>query len=172
MALLTTFPLRVNEKESGTIALRNPAALQARFAEVFPEPVREAVLKQGLKTIFCSSSGIMYGAGAVWVGPRGRGWGVFTINLGTARKEEKSDSLQKLAVACSTEKQRIIVDSGEDGQALCEESAFREARARSSPQDAIFVAQRRKPWETEQRPIPNDLAPPGLARRSRTAHRR
>lgn len=116
VALLVNFPLRVNGGQGGTIALNNVAALQARFSEVFPKPIREAVLNQDAKTIFCSYQGIMYGTGQVWVGPRGSTWGVFTVNLPHTRGKEKSADWPKLEMVCNAEKHRVIVDSDGEGR--------------------------------------------------------
>jgi len=81
MALLVRYPLRINEGDHGSYSLNNPAALQSHFAEVFPPAVRAAVLKQKPETVFCTSTGVTYGDGALWIGTTGGRYVIEVINL-------------------------------------------------------------------------------------------
>jgi hypothetical protein len=80
MALLVKYPLRIND-DRGSYYLDDAESLQLRFQEIFPRAVRDAVLKQGPETVSCTSSGIMYGDGVVWVNPKGDRYAVETVHL-------------------------------------------------------------------------------------------
>jgi hypothetical protein len=120
MALLVRFPVRVNHADGSKISLNNAAALQTRFAEVFPPSVRSAVLNQKPEEIFCKYTGIMYGNGAVWieavegaVTPRYR---VTAINLPAVDTQTAAHKTSTLEYVCDAEKHRVVIDSDASGK--------------------------------------------------------
>jgi hypothetical protein len=111
MALLVKFPLRINDGR-GSYYLNDAASLQARFQDVFPSPIRDAVLKQGRETIHCNYRGIMYGDGIVWVNPTQKYYAIETINLPVGNEPSDAEKDHRIKFACETAKYRVIVDAG------------------------------------------------------------
>jgi len=108
ITLLTSFPLRVNDKR-GSYYLNDAASLQARFQEVFPPAVREAVLDSGPDTIFCNDSGISYGNGAVWITRIEHRFLVLAVNMPQSGRAEKPMG-HVVKFACQTDTNRLIID--------------------------------------------------------------
>ena len=124
MTLLVSYPLRVNVA-GGSWYLNDPGSLQSRFQEIFPPAVRAAVLKERPETIGCTSEGIMYGTGTVWVNPhadeshakantKDERYLVETINLPSPANSAKPAS-GRVEFVCETGQHRIIVDLGAAG---------------------------------------------------------
>ena len=109
VALLMRGMLRVNDSR-GTYYLDSPKSLQLRFHEIFTPAVRQAVLKQQPKTVFCTLSGVMYGNGQLWVDAIGAHFRIKTINL-SGPSPPHIAKMRKVEFVCETEKHRIIVDS-------------------------------------------------------------
>jgi hypothetical protein len=117
-AVLVKFPLHVNYVDGSRILLNNAEAVQTRFAEIFPPAVRTAVLNQKPETLFCNSTGIMYGNGEVWisVGREGEAhYRIGTVNLPAADDEMFTSKTSKLEFVCEAEKQRVVIDSDANG---------------------------------------------------------
>ena len=115
MALLVRYPLRINEGDHGSYSLNDPAALQSHFAEVFPPAVRAAVLKQKPETVFCTSTGVTYGDGALWIGTTGGRYVIEVINLPGVRGASRPRTVPKIEFVCDAEKHRIVIDGGANG---------------------------------------------------------
>ncbi len=115
LALLVSFPLRVNDGERGSYSLNDPTALQARFAEIFTPETISSVIKQRTEDIFCSYRGIMYGNGRVWAGVTYRRYTVNVINVTRDRQPSTAQGNRKLVFACNAEKHRVLVDEDAKG---------------------------------------------------------
>ena len=113
MALLVKYPLRIND-DRGSYYLHDPHSVGGRYSEIFTPPIRDAVLKQQADTVWCNYSGIMYGDGAVWINPKGQGFAIEAINASATTKPMKPTS-GKVEFACNSEKHRVIVDLGANG---------------------------------------------------------
>lgn len=114
LSLLVDFPLRVNYADGSTIALDNPAALQQRFAEIFPPALRKIVSDQKVDNFFCKEDGgLMYGNGELWVQVLGAGarqrFRVAALNV-PALAAKPTNQVQ---LACETAKYRIVIDTKE-----------------------------------------------------------
>jgi hypothetical protein len=114
MALLVKYPLRIND-DRGSYYLDDAESLQSRFQEIFPRAVRDAVLKQGPETVSCTSSGIMYGDGVVWVNPKGDRYAVATVNLPEGTHSSKTQIAGRVEFVCDADKHRVIVDTEANG---------------------------------------------------------
>lgn len=123
-ALLVRFPLRVNGR-LGSWYVNDSRSLQLRFREIFPVPVRTAVLNQQPDKVSCNYRGIMYGSGTVWVNPQvdkgptsgtGERYLVEAINLPEASTPVKGPQRGSVEFTCETTKHRVIVDIGTAGQ--------------------------------------------------------
>jgi hypothetical protein len=112
-ALLVKYPLRIND-DRGSYYLHDAASFGFRFQEVFTPAVREAVLKQRSDTIWCNSTGIMYGDGVVWVNQKGQGYAIETVNQPLASGPPKRP-MGAVEFVCDSEKHRVIVDLGANG---------------------------------------------------------
>jgi hypothetical protein len=114
MALLVKYPLRIND-DRGSYYLEDAESLQSRFQEIFPRAVREAVVKQGPETVSCTSSGIMYGDGVVWVNPKGDRYAVATVSLPEGTHSSKTQIAHRVEFVCDADKHRVIVDTEASG---------------------------------------------------------
>ena len=95
IAFLVYFPLRVNQ-EGTTISVEDAATLQARFQEIFPAVVRATVLDQWPETVFCSSEGIMYGNGEIWIRATDQRYAISAINLPDENKKDQTGTPPQL----------------------------------------------------------------------------
>lgn len=116
MAILVTFPLRVNEADGGSYSIDDGQSLRHHFQDVFTPAVRKAVLNQKIASIFCKyDEGLSYGdAGQVWVQYRKFGWQVSSVNVippGGIAKQTRDG----IELVCRTEKHRILIDMDEKG---------------------------------------------------------
>lgn len=110
LALLTSYPLRVNDPK-GKYVIQDPAAFVQRIDEVLPLNVREAILKEGpAESIGCNTDGFAYGNGDVWVDWPQRGFGISAVNL----REDQPSPLSSVQFTCNTKKERAIVESSGD----------------------------------------------------------
>jgi hypothetical protein len=57
ITLLASYPLRINDSR-GSYYIHDAASLALRFEELFPPPIRNAILGERLVTISCNYSGI------------------------------------------------------------------------------------------------------------------
>jgi hypothetical protein len=114
MAFLVRFPLRVDHPEGYSTSLEHPAALQALFAETFRGPVREVILKQKPESIFCKSSGIMYGSGEVWVQATKQGkdprYQVVCVRTSVGGVGKSEFTPPRIAFICDADRHRIVID--------------------------------------------------------------
>jgi hypothetical protein len=108
MSVLVKYPLRVNTGR-GNISIDDPAALQARFQEIFTAAVRKAIVDQKIEEIFCRDEGAMYGSGQVWVNVAHYGFAIDAINLEST--QQSTAARRSLEFICQTDKYRIVVDS-------------------------------------------------------------
>jgi hypothetical protein len=115
MSMLVQFPLRVNGGKGGTISLDSPAALQARFLEVFPAGVRSAVLAQKLTDLICRTDGIGYGSGKVWVNPAPEHIGVMVVNLPHEREPPEASTPNRIDFVCEARELRLMIDTDQSG---------------------------------------------------------
>ena len=118
LALLTTFPLRINDAR-GSWYIHDTTSLERRFDELFPATVRSAVLDSRPEQISCTWSAIMYGPGT----------GLATVYISVTSREETpgieeyhiasigmpgrpSDSAPHVNTqfACETSKYRVLID--------------------------------------------------------------
>jgi len=112
MAVLVNPSLRVNDNR-GTFYVKDARSLQLRFEEVFPTKLRETVLKERPEELECVSSGLMYGAGNVWVEFTGQRYAITSVNV--PGPPYRTDSSSKVEFVCNADKHRVIVDaSGDD----------------------------------------------------------
>lgn len=118
-AMLVSFPLRINQ-DGGNFSLNNGAALQTRFAEIFPQQVRSAILNQNPETIHCNYQGINYGAGNVWVTIVGQGeairYAIFVVNLPDTDVGTRPLGTPNIEFVCHAEKYHIMIDSDASGK--------------------------------------------------------
>jgi hypothetical protein len=112
VALLVRFPLRVNGERS-SYYLSDPASLQARFSEIFPSDVKQAVLKQSPEKLFCNAMGVMYGNGVIWVTRVNRRYAISTINLPGRNIRQANE--YRVEFACQTDKYRFVIDKTNSG---------------------------------------------------------
>lgn len=116
LAALADYPLRVNSPQGGTILIANPQALQARWAELFPDELRAAVLKTRPADVACLSQGIMYGHGVLWVQGQIQGKGIsyriHALNL-PETTPPKPFRDPPLAFVCETALHRIVIDEAD-----------------------------------------------------------
>ena len=110
IAFLVYFPLRVNQ-EGTTISVEDAATLQARFQEIFPAVVRATVLDQWPETVFCSSEGIMYGNGEIWIRATDQRYAISAINLPDENKKDQTGTPPKLDFVCHTKAHRVAIDT-------------------------------------------------------------
>ncbi len=114
LALLVSFPLRVNHADGSATSLVDARALQTRFDLVFPPAIRSAVLDQELESLFCKFTGVMYGGGAVWIGLMGKDesqrYRVTTVNLSAGGNGPAGDD-PRLEFICDASPQRIVIDT-------------------------------------------------------------
>jgi hypothetical protein len=108
VSMLVAFPLRINSNR-GSWSIDDAAALQSHFEEIFPEPVRNAILHQDPAKIFCRDQGAMYGNGEVWVNTAKFGFAVSVINLAALQKPRSAPN--QVEILCQTDSYRIVVDS-------------------------------------------------------------
>jgi hypothetical protein len=111
MAALVRYPLRVNSS-LGTISLDEPRALQNRFRETFTPAILRDIKRQLVEDTFCSSEGVTFGAGRVWVGFEHGRFAIQVINV-------PDDPLrvpvkQPIEFACNADHHRIVIDSVSD----------------------------------------------------------
>lgn len=121
LALLVSFPLRVNEGSGSVLQLANPAALDAHFQTVFSQKIRAAIATQKNERIWCNGDGLMmYGDGVIWVRSIRIGaqheLRVAVVNTAAPASAE-SATHRVPAFVCSTERLRVIVDEGAGGAA-------------------------------------------------------
>jgi hypothetical protein len=137
LAVLVHYPLRVNTPNGGTILIANPQALQARWPELFPAPLREAVLKTAPADVACRSDGIMYGNGVLWVRGQIQGTGlsyrIHALNVPTPSRPLPPGE-RALAFVCETPFHRIVIDR--DGEEYYRYRAWNKPRSVQLPPDA------------------------------------
>jgi hypothetical protein len=63
VAALTAFPLKVRGKTGAT----NRAQFMQRFASIYTDKVRKAILAQSVDALFANWQGLMIGNGEVWI---------------------------------------------------------------------------------------------------------
>ncbi len=121
LALLVSFPLRVNHADGRRVSLANAAALQARFEQTFGAEVRAAVAKQRPEALFCKADGVMYGDGEIWASEVDVGktqqFRVTAVNVpaGSAAASAPAADVKPL-LACNTGKFHVVID-GREGAA-------------------------------------------------------
>jgi hypothetical protein len=111
MAMLVSPSLRVNDK-LGPYYLKDTGSLELRFEEVFPAKLRQLVLKERPEELACVSSGLMYGAGSVWVQFIGQRYAITSVNVPSPPDRTKSSSTVEFV--CDADKHRVIVDTSGD----------------------------------------------------------
>ncbi len=108
LALLLRYPFRVND-DRGAYYLHDAASFSGRVDQIFTPPVRDSILNQDAKAVWCNYAGIMFGNGVVWIEPRGESFGIASINV-----PDRSGSLRRpsneVAFVCNAEKHRVVVD--------------------------------------------------------------
>lgn len=124
MAMLVSYPLRVNFPDGSTLRLENPAAVAARFAEVFTPQLRAAVeLQKGPE--WMGARGFMYASGLLWgdqIRPsiasevdgdgrdRAADYRLTAVNV-PAEKTTPKPSGRAIEFTCGAKLQRLLVDS-------------------------------------------------------------
>jgi hypothetical protein len=140
-AALAAYPLRVNQGSRGTVLVSTPAALQSRFDELVPPAIVSAVLGAAPRSIGCSATGVMYAAGAVWVGSIGTGGtshlAVTVLNLpDTAAAGERI--APRVEFVCRAASLRAIVDV--DGSGVYRYRAWNRPKALSDTPDLAVAS--------------------------------
>jgi hypothetical protein len=114
LAVLAAYPLRVNA-DGGTTSIDNAETLFARAAVVFPPAVRADVLGTTPDQLVCTSGGIGYGRGAVWVSVQEQGdesrFLIVSVNLPDTSPADGP----RVVFVCRTDDRRVVVDRGPDG---------------------------------------------------------
>lgn len=108
VALLMSVPVQVNTAR-GRILLRDPGTIAARFDEILPKRVREAVAATRVDSISCSTEGVMYGAGLLWVRLGVHGYEVFVVNAGGPEQPRVDGGF-----VCRTAEHRVVIDGTEE----------------------------------------------------------
>ncbi len=120
LALLVSFPLRVHHADGSATTLANARALQTRFDQVLPQPVRSAVLDQKLETLFCKYTGVMYGRGEIWIRLLGQDesqrYRITTINLPATGGQRSTGDEPRLEFVCDAQRQRVVIDTLPSGE--------------------------------------------------------
>lgn len=140
LAILVHYPLRVNTPNGGTILIANPQALQARWPELFPAPLREAVLKTAPADVACRSDGIMYGNGMLWAQGQIQGAGlsyrVHAVNVPVSSRPLPAGE-RSLAFVCETPLHRIMIDG--DGEERYRYRVWNKPRSVQLPPDTEIL---------------------------------
>jgi hypothetical protein len=79
-AKLVTYPLRINRKPKLPLYIKDEAAFQQNFKEVFSDKVIDAIRKAEQKDNFCNYQGMSVGNGTVWIDNKNNRTGIFVIN--------------------------------------------------------------------------------------------
>lgn len=115
MTVLVKYPLRVNE-DGGTISIEDPAALQTRFQDLFPPPVRSAVVSQKPEELICRSDGIGYANGSIWVNVVRQGklprYVITSVNPPTTGTPKTAG----MEFVCRAENHRVVIDADTTGK--------------------------------------------------------
>lgn len=111
LALLAAYPLRVNQ--NGTTSIHDARTLSERATRVFPPALRTKVLATATKDLVCTSNGIGYGSGALWVGVADGPlrFAIQAVNLDDAPGEPAESVL----FVCRADGLRALVDRGASG---------------------------------------------------------
>lgn len=114
LALLVRFPLRVNDS-SGTISIDDATALQSHFNDVFTPAVRKEVLDTP-SDLDCSSEGVGYGRGVIWVNASDKGYAIWSVNRDAVPPYPMtSNHAPRLEYVCQTQSHRIVIDTVQGG---------------------------------------------------------
>jgi hypothetical protein len=123
VALLVAYPLRVND-DLGSWYVHDAASLAARFQRIFGPALVAAVLDNRPEALSCSSEGVMYDNGTLWVnfvedGAQAKSK-IARFEITVVNKLSEGDSPErspagKVKFVCRTDAHRIIVDLGADG---------------------------------------------------------
>lgn len=114
IASLVEYPLTLNYGDGTSISLNNPATVQARYREAFPDNVRDAVLQQDSSKYWCNYEGFMYGNGAVWVTVVNEGktqqYRISSINIENNESVSGTIKGSKIDFICDTQTHHIVID--------------------------------------------------------------
>jgi hypothetical protein len=114
LAFLVKFPLTVNDA-GGSIAINDAEALKTHFQEIFPQAVRNEILKDPEDDPACNAFGVGYGSGVIWVNATERGYAIEVVNRDAVPPIRTNWNAPKVNYICQTKTHRIAVDTMQGG---------------------------------------------------------
>lgn len=135
LSLLTIFPLRVNDSR-GSFYIHDASSLGGHFDQIFPDAVRNAVLKSTRNDVACNYVHIGYNY-LVYVQPSNSSFGISVVNLPDDGRDYPFFKPGRIEFACHTRRSRVVVDMVENK--LARYRAWNQNKSLTEKPDAEFT---------------------------------